>query len=351
MKSATMGAADAPAKQGSRTETISVLVPITERPEPPVELYRHYVEVIRGLGRPFEFIFICEPWARSLAEPLLDLSEAGEPIRILHAGQTVGEATLLRMGFERCRGSLIVTLLSYYRVVPEALRDLVEAVEEGADMAVARRWPRKDSFINRVQTRVFHRFLGGLGQGKLHDVACGVRAARPEVLKNTPLYGDFARFLPLFALREGYAVVEVDAQQHPKDRETRIYSPGVYVRRLMDLLGLFFLIRFTEKPLRFFGLIGVFAGGLGALLLLVLGVQRIQGQPLADRPLLVLGALCVVAGIQAVALGLMGEIIVHLHASTRAPYRLRKAEDSAEAEGPYARSDPAGRKTPSESRP
>lgn len=144
-----------------------------------------------------------------------------------------------------------------------------------------------------------------------------------DVLLQLPLYGDFHRFLPLMALRDGYRVEEVDAPQHPADVSPRVYAPGTYLRRLVDVLGLFFLIRFTEKPLRFFGLIGALFALVGLTISSILVVQRFQGEGLTDRPLLILGVLLVVLGVQSIALGLIGEMIVHLNAPKRRSYRLR----------------------------
>jgi len=217
---------------------------------------------------------------------------------------------------------LVVILPAYRRVEPEALSALVERVEHGVDLATARRWPRQDSWINRLQTRAFHRLISGLTGGRIHDVASGVRACRRAILLEMPLYGDFGRFLPLLAIREGFQVEEVAVAQHRLDRKARVYGPGVYLRRLIDVLGLFFLLRFTEKPLRFFGMVGSLLALTGALTLLVVGIQRLGGQELADRPLLLLGVLLLVLGAQAIALGLIGEIIVHLHAAQRRTYRL-----------------------------
>jgi hypothetical protein len=170
----------------------------------------------------------------------------------------------------------------------------------------------------------------GLSSGQIHDVASGVRAMRPEVLRDLPLYGDFFRFLPVLALREGYSVVEVEAMQHPSDAQLRLYSPGTYLRRAIDVFGLFFLSRFTYKPLRFFGMIGSWLSGAGALILFVMFIQRIGGQGLADRPLLLLGVLIFTLGVQAIALGLIGEIIVHFNADRRRPYRVRGAVETGE---------------------
>lgn len=311
---------------------LSVIVRVTERPAPLDAIYAEYAPALEALGESFEFVFAIEPWARELVAPLLRLADRGEPIRVVEFARTVGEANMLRYAGERCRGRILLTLPAYHRVEAEAMPELVRQLREGADLVVARRWPRSDRWITRLQSRAFNAILRHLIGHDTRDVACGVHALRRDVLDGTPLYGDFFRFLPVLAAREGFRVREIDAPQHREDRRTRIYSPGTYVRRLIDILGLFFLVRFTEKPLRFFGLIG---GGLvtgGTIVLAVLFVQRFfGGQPIANRPILLVGVTALTLGVQAIALGLIGEIIVHLHASRERRYRTLDEGVEAEA--------------------
>lgn len=329
---------------------VGVIVPVTERPEPLDEIYEEYSKAIIASGRSCEFLFALEPFNHAALAALRPLAEAGEPIRVIESGHTVGESTLLKLAASRVRGQVLVVLPAYRRVVASAIPDLVRRVEEGVDLANARRWPRRDSWLNRVQTRVLHAVVSGLSHGRVQDVGSGVRALRPDVLREMPLYGDFFRFLPLLALREGYSVVEVDAEQHPDDSTLRVYSPGTYLRRAIDVLGLFFVSRFTYKPLRFFGLIGSLLGGIGGVLLIIMFFQRLAGQGLADRPLLLLAVLLFTLGVQAVALGLIGEIIVHFNAPHRRPYRVAADRDSESGDGPADRpSRVAG--TPRQPRP
>jgi hypothetical protein len=191
-------------------------------------------------------------------------------------------------------------------------------------MAVANRSPRLDSWLNRMQSRAFHSIVGGVSQQRFHDMACGVRAMTRSVAEALPLYGDLHRFIPALALREGYRVEEVPVAQHPSDARARVYRPGVYFRRLLDIGAFFFLAKFTEKPLRFFGLVGSVFLALGAIISLVLLIQRVEGQGIANRPALLLGVLLVALGVQLIGLGLVGEIIVHLRAPHRRAYRVRE---------------------------
>jgi hypothetical protein len=319
---------------------VSVLVLVTYRAEPLAELYEEIVAGVRGACDGFEFVFVVEPPFLDSTPPLTRLATQGEPICVLTVGQELGETALLRAGVPHCRGSIVLTVPSYRRVEAAGIARLIDAVRTGVDLAVARRWPRRDSWLSRTHTRVFHalaaRVVGRTTQ-RINDVACGVRALRPTLLEQIPLYGDFALFLPFLALHDGYSVKEVPLPQHRADRQTKRHPPGLYLRRAFDLLGLFFLLRFTEKPLRFFGSVGAVFVLPGAVILGVLLVQRLGGTGIANRPLLLLGVLLVVLGIQAIALGLIGEIIVHLHAAQRPMYRLRHETSSDPAGDSLAR--------------
>lgn len=171
----------------------------------------------------------------------------------------------------------------------------------------------------------------------------GVAALPRTALMELPLDGDFARLLPLIAERAGFRVEEVPCPQHPDDARRRLHGPGGYVRRLIDVLGVLFLVRFTEKPLRFFGLIGGVLFVTGAVLLAVLAAQKLEGQDIANRPMLLLAVLLVVLGVHAIALGLIGEIIVHLQVARRPGYWLADDPGRAGPEpGRAGASAPAG---------
>lgn len=309
---------------------LSVIVPLAERPSPLDQLYEEFSAPLRASGRSFEFIFVGYTWHRTLTEPLERLVARGEPIRLIEVPQALGETALLKVGGGAARGRILITLPAYLQAEASTVVPLVERVEAGADLAVVHRWPRRDSVINRAQNSVLHALVGRLAGGRLHDVACGLRAMRSELLAEVPLYGDFARFLPLLALREGFRVEEVKGAVHPRAMRGRIYGPGVYLRRLIDVLGLLFLLRFTDKPLRFFGLIGSVLAMTGGILLVTVLVQRLGGQTVANRPLLLLGVLLITLGIQSIALGLIGEMIVHLTASQRHRYRVLPAPSRPE---------------------
>jgi hypothetical protein len=145
------------------------------------------------------------------------------------------------------------------------------------------------------------------------------------VAEEVHLYGDLHRFLPLLAYQRGFKISEVPVQQSHHDFKRRVRRPGIYLRRLLDLLTLFFLLKFTKKPLRFFGLVGSLLSGLGGLILAYLGIYRLlELGPIAGRPLLVLGVLLIVMGLQLFSVGLLGEIIVFTHARELKDYQIEE---------------------------
>jgi glycosyltransferase involved in cell wall biosynthesis len=318
-----------PAMEPAKTATppnlglISVVVPVVERADDIMAVYRAFARELDGRPEEYEFVFVFDGRFSPPSE-MVALSRETDRVRILRFAREFGETAALRLGLERSRGDLIVTLPAYFQVQPEGIGLLLDAIAAGADMAVANRSPRLDSWLNRMQSRAFHSIVSGVSHQRFHDMACGVRAMRRLVAETLPLYGDLHRFIPALALQEGFQVDEVSVAQHPNDARMRVYRPGVYFRRLLDIAAFFFLAKFTERPLRFFGLIGSVFLGTGAIMSLVLLIQRVEGQGIANRPALLLAVLLVALGVQLIGLGLVGEIIVHLRAPHRRGYRVRE---------------------------
>jgi hypothetical protein len=323
---------------------VSVLVPVTEPPYPLDRLYAEYAAPLEREDFDFEFVFILRDRHADRLDELDALRARGAPIRILVTGDSQPEGALPHIAARHTKAPVLVTLPSFPTVATESLPTLIRALEEGLDLVAAVRDNQHDPLVNRMQRKAFHLLLHTLVGGRFTDIANGVRAVRREVLEQIDLYGDFNRFLPMLAVRDGFQVAELRVPAHQDDRRTRVYNPGVYLRRLIDLVGLMFLIRFTYQPLRFFGMLGTGLMGAGGVILLVVFVQRLGGRGLAGRPVLLLGVLLLVMGIQAMAMGLIGEIVVHHNISRRPLYRLRTRpvpvdDDVGHADGEYGDHD------------
>jgi glycosyltransferase involved in cell wall biosynthesis len=305
---------------------LSVIIPLTEkdRHDDIRDLYYNYKEGVVETGLSYEIIFVIDGDFPTVFEMLQNLKKQGEKIKISKLARWFGESTSLTVGFEQSRGDIILTLPAYQQMEGSEIPKLLDALK-GYDLVIGCRWPRKDNIINRIQSRAFHRIVKLFTGFNFKDLGSGVRVMRRKVIEEVNIYGDQHRFLPLLASRYGFKVGEVDVKQSEKDIFTRVYSAGIYTRRILDLISVFFLIKFTKKPLRFFGLSGSFIFAFGTLLSLILFVQRVFfAVPLADRPIVLLALFLIVLGIQILAIGLVGEIVIFTHAKELKEYTVEE---------------------------
>lgn len=309
---------------GDSCVQLSVIVPVSERFDDVQEIYSAYKRGVEATNLSYEFIYVLDGPYPSVLRDLQQLNDSGEHIKIIKFAKWFGEATALTVGFQHSSGPLILTLPAYYQIAPTEIPRLIESLGD-QDMVVARRWPRRDSLINRLQSRAFHLPVRLLTDLNFHDLGCSARAFKRRVLEELQIYGDQHRFLPLLAFRQGFKVREAEIVQAPQDTKPRTYPFGTYLRRLLDILSIFFLLKFTKKPLRFFGLLGSSIFAIGGILSVQLFVERLFfGTPLADRPMLLLSSLLVVLGMQIFAIGLIGEIIIFTHAREIREYTIEE---------------------------
>lgn len=301
---------------------LSAIIPVGGRHADLATLYREYRSALAGLDRSVEFIFVIDGPNPKAVEQIEQLLRAGEKLTVIELTRQFGEATALMAGFQRATAHVILTLPAYYQVEASEIGKLVRALDS-SDMAIGHRWPRAGGAIEKARRDLFHGVLGKVTGQRYRDLGCSVRAFDRRVLEEISLYGDQHRFLPVLANRQGFRVVEIDVRQSPRDRFEGSYQAREYVRRALDIFSVFFLVRFTKRPLRFFGMLGAITFGLGALLILWLVIDRLfLGHALGDRPALLLSSLLVVLGLQLFALGLLGELIIFTHAREMKDYKV-----------------------------
>jgi glycosyltransferase involved in cell wall biosynthesis len=301
---------------------LSVIMPVGNRHASDIAaLHAEYKTGLVGLEMPYEFIVVLDGPRPDVAATLQRLLERGENLIVISLTKRFGEATALMAGFQRASGRLIVTVPAYHQVQGAELGKLVRALDK-ADLAIGRRWPRVGGRFEVLRRDVFHRLIATGGQ-KFNDLGCSARAMKRRVLEEISLYGDQHRFLPVLASRQGFRTVEINVAQSPLDRYDRRYPMRDYVHRVLDIFTVFFLVRFTKKPLRFFGMVGASTFVIGAVLVAWLAIDRLVFlHPLADRPALLLSSLLVVLGMQLFALGLLGELIIFTHARDIKDYQI-----------------------------
>jgi glycosyltransferase involved in cell wall biosynthesis len=317
------GTASESAPKDSARMPLSVIMPVGKRHAADIAaLYAEYKIGLASLEISYEFIIVLDGPKPEIAASLQRLLARGDNLVIISLTKRFGEATALMAGFQRASGRVIVTAPAYHQIQGAEIGKLVRALDK-ADLAIGRRWPRVGSRFELMRRNVFHRFIATVTGQRFNDLGCGARAMKRRVLEEISLYGDQHRFLPVLANRQGFRVSEVDVGQSPLDRYDGRYPAREYAHRVLDIFTVFFLVRFTKKPLRFFGMLGASTFVIGALLVAWLAIDRLVFlHPLADRPALLLSSLLVVLGMQLFALGLLGELIIFTHARDIKDYQI-----------------------------
>ena len=325
---------------------ISVIVPVGRRHENICELYEEYRAGLDAVHLPYEFVFVMDGLHRDAMRDVESLLDAGyENITMVVLNRSFGESTAIMAGFERSSGDIILTLPAYHQINAEDIGKLIAPLET-KDVVQGWRWPRAGSTLERLRRAFFHGLVARFTGMRLHDVGCGARAMKRIVLQELSLYGDQHRLLAVLANRQGFSVTEVEVRQSGQDRFDGVYRPREYAHFFLDVFTVFFLVRFTKKPLRFFGMLGASLFGLGALLVLFLVFERLVfSESLAGRPALLLSALIVVLGLQLFALGLLAELIIFTHARHIKDYQGAQIIQYPRAEAPRASREPRSEKT------
>ncbi len=310
-------------KTGNKGVDVSVIIPVTRRHDEIEGLLHDYKARLEASGRRFEFIYVLDAGLPDVRKSLEKLQSEGEALKFIVLAKWYGEGTAMAAGIANASGDIILTLPAFRQILPEEISKVLDALAEDVDMVVARRYPRRDPLFNRLASKVFHGLLHLTFDFSFEDLGCHVRAFRRAILDNLQVHGDYGVFLPLLAHDQGFKVVECNAAQASGDTFGRVYSPKVYLQRLLDILTFVFLVRFTKKPLRFFGLVGTLVFVIGGLATIWLVFERlVLGVALADRPALFLASLMIVLGIQMLAVGLIGELIIFTHAKDIKEYNI-----------------------------
>jgi FemAB-related protein (PEP-CTERM system-associated) len=304
-------------------EKVSLIVPVTTPNASVRHLVEAYARPLRESGYPFEFVFVLDAVPPQI-ERELALLRGQHPIKIVRLqGGGLGESIALSAGVERADGGYVLNVPQYLQSEPDDVLKVLRALEEGAEFVATWRHPRVDPWLNRLQSRFFNWVLRIAMGTRFHDLNSGLRGMRRHVLEEVAVYGDLYRFLPVLAQRRGFRVVEVKVRHLEEQGRRGFYGIGVYVRRLFDILAITFLTRFTQKPLRFFGMVGLLSIALGlALCADPLLAKFAGGGGIGERPIFILGVILVAFGVQLIGFGLVGEIVIFTQARNLREYKV-----------------------------
>ncbi len=275
----------------------------------------------------FEVIYIDDGSLDNTWEALKQQALNDRRIKLIRMRTSFGESAAFEAGIKHAQGDRIVFFATRVRINPAQISNLVAKLKDDYDLVMGWRHPRRDSLLNRVISKTFNMMIKWISKITLHDINSGVFATRKEVLQDVPIYGNLNIFLPILATRKGYRVGDEQIEQLPgKFRQSKYFSE--YIQRLLDMVTVIFLTNYSKKPLHFLGFFGIIFTIIGAGMNLYLFIYRLlEFGPIAGRPLLLLGALLLVIGIQMISIGLIGEMIIFTHAKEIKEYTIEEILD------------------------
>jgi glycosyltransferase involved in cell wall biosynthesis len=294
-------------------ESVSVVVPVFNERESIGPLVAELLPVLQSLGVPTEVVIIDDGSTDGTRTLLEGLVEDHPSIRAVFLRRNFGKGAALMAGFREATGEVIVTIDGDLQDDPTEIPRLLAGIEEGADLVSGWKADRRDPWSKRAASKVFNAVTSKVSGLSLRDLNCGFKAYRREVVESLALTGDLYRYIPVLAASEGFAVQEIAVNHRPRRFGKSKYGLERYVRGLLDLVTIVFIGRFRNRPMHLFGGLGLLFFFFGTLISAYMAVLRFTGEGIGNRPLLLLGVLLIVVGIQLMTIGLLSELVQRNH--------------------------------------
>ena len=316
--------------------THSIVVPFYNEQDNIPLLYVKIGEVMDSVGAPYEMVFVDDGSTDGTYKTLLDIYENDRRVHLVRLRRNFGQAAALKAGFDFARGDIVISMDGDLQHDPVEIPLFLEKMKEGYDIVSGWRAQRRDSWLTRrLPSRVANWIMAKLSGVELHDFGTTFKAYRREILNEVHLYGELHRFIPALASRLGAKTAEVPISNRLRPNGKSNYGLGRTTRVLLDLLSVNYLLGYSTRPLQFFGLFGLLSSSTGVLINLFLLQQKLlfhQSIMVEHGPLLLLGIAFVVAGIQFLSFGLLGEMLARIYyeSQNKPIYALREVKSRRE---------------------
>ena len=297
---------------------ISLVVPLYNEEENVRQLYDELAQLAASPASSafdYEFLFVDDGSTDETVQRLKEICGHDERVRVVVFRRIFGQTAAMSAGFDYAEGEIVVTLDGDLQNDPAEIPRMIAKLDEGYDIVAGWRKNRKDRLLSRkIPSMVANRLISRTTSVNLHDYGCTLKAFRADVVKNIKLYGEMHRFIPAIAAQLGVRIAELPVNHRPRLRGVSKYGISRILRVFLDLLTVNFFLGYATRPLHLFGTLGIGSGALGCLTLAVLAMQRLFFSiPLANRPLLLLGVMLVLIGLQFYCFGLLAEILVRTY--------------------------------------
>ena len=294
---------------------LSIVIPLFNEIENVAKLYSQLSQVLDGIERISEVILVDDGSTDGTFEALKGIQKDDQRVWGIRLRRNFGQAAAFSAGFDFARGDVIVTMDGDLQNDPADIPRLLEKIDEGYDIVSGWRVKRKDYFLTRrLPSMAANALISTVTRVKLHDYGCSLKAYRMEVVKNIRLYGELHRFIPAIASWMGIRVVEIPVNQYPRKHGRSKYGIGRTLKVFLDLITVKFMLSYATRPLQIFGMAGMISFVAGMAISIYLTILRLFfGEPLSDRPILLLGILLIMLGVQLILMGLLGELIIRTY--------------------------------------
>lgn len=307
------------------TPDVSIVVPVYNEADSLPELFKRIKKVCGQQKLSFELWLVDDGSTDTSWKVIQELHARDPRVAGVQFMRNYGKSAALAIGFEQVQAPYVVTMDADLQDDPEEIPGLLDQLADGYDLVSGWKKKRQDPLQKTIPSRFFNfvtRVVSGI---PLHDFNCGLKAYRREVVKSVQVYGEMHRYIPLLAKWEGYdRIGERPVKHHPRKYGETKFGLERFLRGFLDLISVIFLTRFAARPMHFFGGLGSLMFMAGFIISMYLTVLKLMGQPLGDRPLLFLGMLLILVGVQLFSTGLIGEMVIRPEMEETSTYKINQ---------------------------
>lgn len=291
---------------------VSILVPLYNEEESLRPLIAEIRNAVKMIDIQYEIMFVDDGSSDDSLKIIKEYAKTDNKIKFISFRKNYGKSAALQLGFKNVSGDAIITMDADLQDDPAEIVNLLDKLDEGYDLVSGWKKVRHDPFIKKHSSKFFNyitRLMSGI---KIHDFNCGLKGYRKDVVKSVEIYGELHRYVPVLAGWQGFRITEIAVKHHPRKYGSTKFGISRFFKGFVDLLTVIFTTRYIQRPMHLFGFMGATAFLVGFLISAYLSYEWwIHGTPLYNRPLLALGGLLIVVGVQFFSVGLLGEFMVH----------------------------------------
>ncbi|MCJ7472216.1 MAG: glycosyltransferase family 2 protein [Actinobacteria bacterium] len=294
---------------------LSVVIPVYNERESVKHLYSNLNQALSKLRLKYEVILIDDGSTDGTYDELVKIHKANNAYKIIRFRRNFGQTSAMSAGFDHSNGDIIITLDADLQNDPGDIPAILDKLDEGYDIVSGWRRDRRDRAVTRrFPSIVANKLISKLTGVELHDYGCTLKAYRKEVIDNIDLYGEMHRYIPAVASRIGVKIAEIPVTHHSRKFGKAKYGLSRTIRVVLDIITIKFLLSYSQRPIQIFGLMGLFSGTAGFIIMVYLIIMRIFfDRGLSDRPLFILSIFMIFIGVQLITMGLLAEINMRIY--------------------------------------